>query len=319
MNDDRTIDLLTIGETMGLVVSDEVGPLTSATRLQLRIGGAESNVAIGAARLGARARWVSRLGTDGLGDRIERTIRGEGVDVVAPRDPDRPTGLMLKEHRTTTHTSVLYYRSGSAASAISADDIHDDELRAARVLHLTGITAALSSTSREAVVSLAQRARDAGCIVSYDINYRARLMSRNDAATLLRELAPAVGVLFGGLDELALVDDSIASPLDAWRAASALGVPHLVVKDGANGASAFTVDRAAHQPAYPITAIDTVGAGDAFVAGYLTALLEGVDMTACLDRGARAGALLCMVVGDWEGSPSRAELALLDVDDAVHR
>ena len=319
MTEHRPMDLLTIGETMGLLVAEETGPVTTVNTFRLRIGGSESNVAIGASRLGARVRWVSRLGADGLGDRIERTIRGEGVEVVVRRDPDAPTGLMLKERRAATHTNVSYYRGGSAAASIGADDIDDMDLRNARVLHLTGITGALSPSARDAVVQLARRGRTAGCVVSFDINFRSKLTTRENAALLLRELISSVDLLFGGLDEVSLLDASIVSAEDAWRVASTAGVSHLVVKDGANGAHAFSDDAAAYRPAYTVSVVDTVGAGDAFVAGYLTAWLEGHDMATCLDRGARSGALVCMVIGDWEGAPTHADLALFDAGDSVDR
>lgn len=316
---DRSVDLVVVGETLGLVSTVGFGPLATAHAAHIGIGGAESNVAIAAARLGAQVTWVSRLGQDGWGDKIERTLRGEGVAVVVKRDAARPTGIMVKERRTGSHTQVMYYRAGSAASAIDSSDVSTELLASSKCLHLTGITPALSVTARDAVRSIVDRAHQANTLVSFDINYRSALWSVSAAAEEFRFLLPYVDVLFGGLDELALLDPHIASASDAVAAAREWGINHLVVKDGGRGAHAFEGDESCVRPAFDIDVVDTVGAGDAFVAGYLTATLEGASLCERLERGNRAGALTCMAEGDWEGSPTRAELGMLGRTDPVRR
>ena len=304
---------------MGLVIAEDIGPMATADRARIRIGGAESNLAIAATRLGASVAWVSRLGDDGLGDKIERTLLGEGVRVVAARDSRRPTGLMLKERRTAVNTRVSYYRSVSAATTLQREDIPDGLLAESRLVHVTGITPALSVSARDTVRDLVERAHLAGIAVSMDLNYRSALWSREDAATEFRALLPHIDVLFGGVDELAIVDARITSAESAQKYLSTLGIAHLVVKHGSEGASALTEHEVAHSDAYPVPVQDTVGAGDAFVAGYLTAWLSDASIADCLDQAARAGALACTVQGDWEGAPTRAELFLLDASDPVQR
>ena len=122
-----------------------------------------------------------------------------------------------------------------------------------------------------------------------------------------------------GLDEIALLDADITDAPSAWASLRQRGVRHLVVKDGERGAHAFTEERAVFCAAVVVPVVDTVGAGDAFVAGYLTAFLSDESVGGCLDRGVRAGALACMAVGDWEGAPTTSELALLGRSDPVHR
>lgn len=313
------LDVLTVGESLGLFVTRGIGPLSSAHEADIRVGGAESNFAIACSRLGARSGWVGRLGDDGIGQAVVRTLRGEGVHVTAHRDSDRPTGIMVKERRTSMHQRVTYYRSGSAASVTMSSDVPDELLGRTRVLHLTGITSALSTTSRDAVRDLVVRARTHGVLVSYDLNYRSALWSRSDAQAEYTHLLPLVDIIFAGLDEAAIIDPRISDAPTAWESLRGRGLRHLVVKDGARGAHSFTPAGAAFREAVPVPVIDTVGAGDAFVAGFLTAMLAGQEVGKCLDRGVYAGAFACMAEGDWEGAPTLAELDLLGRADPVHR
>ncbi len=172
--------VVTVGETMVLLDAPASGRLGPA--LPVGIGGAESNVAIGLARLGVDCTWVSRVGDDALGTFVAREIRAEGVRVIATRDPAAPTGLMVKEHRGGRPSRVRYYRAGSAASRLSPADVDAvaDEIAAADVLHLTGITAALGASPLAAVERAIAVARAAGTVVSFDVNHRATLWSDAD-------------------------------------------------------------------------------------------------------------------------------------------
>lgn len=314
----RPVDILTVGESLGLIVPEEPGPLAHVDRVRLRFGGAESNVAIAAARLGARVTWVSRLGSDGLGDKIERTLRGEGVTVIAPRDAARPTGLMLKERPIAGRSRVRYYRAGSAASALSAADLPDELIASARVLHLTGITPALADGTRDAVRDAVVRARELGTLVSLDVNYRSALWSAEAARDELGRLLPFVDLLFAGLDEASLIDPSIQAPADAARLLDT-GPQQVVIKLGQEGALAVSRETSVRVAAHRVDVVDSVGAGDAFVAAYLVGLLEDRPMEQCLELAAKVGALACTVSGDWEGAPGWSDLELLDSTDPVSR
>lgn len=312
-------DIVTLGETLALFAAVQPGQLRSGAQFEFRIGGAESNVAIGLARLGASVVWIGRLGTDSFGDEIERSLRGEGVAVHAVRDPVLRTGVMVKERRTSLHQQVAYYRAGSAGSALSVHDFDDALIGAARLLHVTGITPALSDSAARAVSHAIAVARDAGVQVSLDINYRSGLWSRADARDGLGGLLPQVDLLFAGVDEAALFVDPVADPAVLARALAELGPTEVVIKTGASGATSL-VDgeiRSASPPSVPV--VDTVGAGDAFVAGYLARRLEGAGASDRLEFGCVAGAFACMAHGDWEGAPSRADIALLGFEDPVRR
>src|SRR4051795_186119 len=197
--------VVTGGETMALLDAPASGRLGGS--LPVGIGGAESNVAIGLARLGVDWGWGSRVGADGRGTYVTREIRAEGGRVVAVRDPDAPTGLMLKEHRNGRPWWVRYYRAGSAASRLSTADVDAvaDEIGAADVLHLTGITAALGASPLAAVRRAIEVAHAAGTLVSFDVNHRATLWSDEAAAPVLARLAAAADLVFAGPEEAALV------------------------------------------------------------------------------------------------------------------
>ncbi|MEV8508304.1 sugar kinase [Actinoplanes sp. NPDC051475] len=297
--------LLTFGETMGLVSADSIGPLEYARGFGFGIGGAESNVAIGVARLGLPATWIGRVGPDATGDLIARRLRAEGVDAVVIRDPSF-TGLMVKHRRTGSLLHVDYHRAGSAGSRLAPSDIPVDALRSAAIVHVTGITPALSDSARAAVFQAVETARAAGVAVSVDVNYRAKLWSRFDAGPVLRDLVSRADLVFAGPDEAALFVDG--PPVDGL---AALGPAEVVVKDGARGCTAL-IDGERHSvEALAVSVVDPVGAGDAFVAGYLADRLAGAAPAARLATAIAAGAFAVTVPGDCEGLPSRADLAAL--------
>ena len=311
--------VVTLGETMALARATEVGAFAHVGGLQLGIGGAESNVAIALTRLGIPARWIGRLGADSLGDLVVRELVAEGITVDVVRDPEAQTGLMLKERRTAASTKVWYYRAGSAGSRLTVEDIDPRHIRAASLLHITGITPALSDSAREAVHAAVGIARDAGVTVSFDLNYRSALWPYERAAAAFSELVPLCDIVFGGDDELAMVAGTSADPMEIARAVSALGPQQVIVKLGADGCVAL-VDGAEHsRVAVPVQAIDTVGAGDAFVGAYLAEYLLGESAEIRLATAVTAGAFACLVPGDWEGMPRRSELGLLGAREPVQR
>ncbi len=307
----ETADVLTLGEAM--VSFRCTGPLMQGSTLTARLAGAESNVAIGLARLGHRVRWAGRLGADPFGDLVLAQLRAEGVaveDVV--RDADRPTGLMFVESRTADLARVEYRRDRCAASALSVADVEQALAAGARLVHLTGITPALSGSCRDTVLWAARTARAAGATVSLDVNHRTRLWSREQARDCLRELAAHVDVVIASDDELDLLADGAHDEAATVAALLDAGASHVAVKRGASGATLWAGGARHDAPALPVTAVDSLGAGDAFSAGLLSGLLDGLPAQECLRRGAVLGAFAVSSHGDWEGLPRRTELHLLD-------
>ncbi|MCX6498830.1 MAG: sugar kinase [Arthrobacter sp.] len=314
-----TVDLLTLGEAM--VSLRSAGPLSAGGSLAMHVAGAESNVAVGVARLGHSVAWAGVVGADPHGEFILRQLRSEGIAVQHRVDAGRATGVMFLERRTADISRAYYYRAGSAGSTISREDVDRAFAAGPRALHLTGITAALSPEARRTVEYAAARGAAEGLLVSLDVNYRSKLWSRDEARAVLTPLARHAVVLIASDDELGLVAagpeaDAARAGTDAAELAMAAelldrGVREVVVKRGAAGAGVHTAAGRWEAPAVRVTSIDTVGAGDAFTAGYLSALLDGGDVAARLQRGTLAGAFAVSTAGDCEGLPSAAELALL--------
>ncbi|MES9604838.1 PfkB family carbohydrate kinase [Actinomadura sp. NPDC000929] len=304
-------DLVTFGETMARLENPAVGPMRHARSLDLGIGGAESNTAIGLARLGGSAAWFGRVGDDEFGRLITTALAGEGVRLDhTVVDGTAPTALLFKERRSGTLTRVQYYRTGSAGSRLRPSDVPHDLIRAARVLHVTGITAAISDTARQALDDAVETARNAGVPVSLDLNYRSALWTPAEAGERLHPLVKRADLVFATEQEARLVVSG-GDPAALATALAALGPRDVLVKRGAAGAVAFCEGRLHVQPAHRVPVVDPVGAGDAFAAGYLAEFVRGLPVAARLATATAAGAYAVTVRGDWEGLPSRTDLELL--------
>ena len=303
--------VVTAGETMVLVVPPSPGRLRHAASVQLSIGGAESNVAIGLSRLGVPASWVSALGEDEPGELVLHRVRAEGVDTSAVRRvPDRPTGLYLREE-VGGAVRVHYYRRGSAASALAPGAFDPGVLEGAGFLHLTGITGALSPECAQFLPWAARTARAAGVRVSYDVNYRSRLWGPEAAREVTEAMLPLVDVLLVGNEEARVLwgwDEDTC--LDRLAGA---GPGEVVLKLGARGCAASLDGARLTSPGFPARQVDPIGAGDAFAAGYLAATLWGLPPDQRLRTANAMGAFCVQNLGDYEGLPSRRELtAFLD-------
>jgi 2-dehydro-3-deoxygluconokinase len=321
-------EVVTFGESMIVLNPSVAGPMRYVHTFHRSLAGAESNLAIGMARLGRSCGWFSRVGDDEFGRYATSTLRGEQVDVSRVMvDGEAPTGIYFKELRAAGDPAVYYYRRGSAASRLSPDDLDLDYIRQARLLHITGITPALSQSCRLTVMAAIEAAGDAGVPISFDPNYRSRLWSREEAGTVFRDIARRVDILLPGRSEVDLVlplsrptgNPAVAlttpaSPAVALAQALLETGPSLVVlKLGPEGAAFAQRDatgqvHAETMAGFPLPAVDSIGAGDAFDAAFLDGWLGGRDIAAAVKRACAAGALATQVIGDWEGMPDEAAL-----------
>ncbi|SDS00742.1 sugar kinase [Microterricola viridarii] len=276
-------EALCIGETMVMLVPEPGEPLAHAESVATHIGGAESNVASGLASLGIGAEWFSRLGADPLAARILGELQARGVDTRGvTTDPSRPTGLYLKDHGSGS-SRVYYYRAGSAASALGPADLDALALESRRLVHVSGITAALSD-SCDALLQriLVERAAAITAAVSFDVNYRPALWGIAEAAPRLLELARAADLVIVGRDEA----ETLWGTTDAASVRALIpDAAQLVVKDAEFGATQFDAHGASYVPALRVDVVEAVGAGDAFAAGYLAAWLSGTDTATALRLG----------------------------------
>ena len=298
--------VITAGETMVLGVPARPGRLRHAPSLELKIGGAESKLAIALARLGVPAGWVSFLGEDEPGQLVLDRVRGEGVDTsLVRRLRDHPTGLYLREH-VGQAARVYYYRRGSAASAMAPGAFDPGYLESAEFLHLTGITPSLSAGCRDFVIWAAGEARERATRVSFDVNYRSKLWSPEEARAFTEELLPRVDLLFAGDEEARALWGSDDEEL--LRELAGMGPQELVLKKGKEGSVVVLGDEVLEQPAFSVLEVDPVGAGDAFDAGYLAGHLWGMDPKRRLRVANAMGALSVATLGDYEGLPDKEEL-----------
>jgi 2-dehydro-3-deoxygluconokinase len=304
-----TTRVIAAGETMLLGLTPRPGLLRHAHALELRVGGAESNVTIALSRLGVPSGWAGFLGADEAGQLVLDRVRGEGVDTSRVRRVEGyPTGLYLRDS-VGTKVRVHYYRARSAASHMAPGAFDADYLLGADFLHLTGITPALSETCADFVRWAAREARARGVRVSFDVNYRSKLWQPGAARDFAEELLPEVDLLFAGDDEaLALWGaggEGLARRLAAAHPSDAFEV---VLKEGARGSSALVGGRFVREGGFGVPEVDPVGAGDAHVAGYLAGSLWGLGVGKRLRLANAMGAYSVMTLGDYEGLPDAAEV-----------
>ncbi|UVS78978.1 2-dehydro-3-deoxygluconokinase [Actinokineospora sp. UTMC 2448] len=262
-----TPEVLCLGESMAVFVPGEDGPADQVRTWVRDVGGAESNVACALAGLGVPTGWVSAVGDDPFGRAVVAAVAAAGVDVSGVAvDPTRPTGVYIKE-ANASGSPMRYYRFGSAASDMGPDVLDRVDVAAARLVHLTGITAALSPRCRALIEAVLDRAPR----VSFDVNWRPALWD-SGAPDVLRGLAARADIVLVGADEAEALW-GVSDPADVREL---LPEPTtLVVKQGSLGATLIEAGEAVFEPALRVDVVEPVGAGDAFAAGFLAATLAG--------------------------------------------
>jgi 2-dehydro-3-deoxygluconokinase len=292
------MDVLCLGESMIVLAPAAAGPLRGAVDLHMGVAGAESNVAVALAQLGAHAAWCGKVGDDPLGQRIRDVLDAAGVDCSGVQtDPERPTGVYFKDPGPDG-TRVHYYRRGSAASTMGPG--HLTGARPPRILHLSGITPVLSDSCAALVDQLLADRALAPALVSFDVNYRPALWPVSEAGPVLARLAGAADIAFVGLDEAQTLW-GVTTADDVRDLLPDAGV--LVVKDGGEGVTAFEGTERRYSPAEPVDVIEPVGAGDAFAAGFLYGRLHNASLEASMRLGHRLAAGALQTVGDLAPPP----------------
>ena len=311
MHPDMHHDVVTLGEALVLMAADQPGPLATVQSFTAYTAGAETNVAVGLARLGLRVGWASRLGDDAYGQQLLQAFTREGIDCqqVAMVAGER-TGFMYKGRVDDgSDPPIDYHRQGSAASQMSPQDLDMDWFAHARHLHVTGVFPALSNNTLAATRLSMQTMREQGRTISFDPNLRPALWS--DAAQMrdtLNDLAAQADWVLPGLDEGRQLTGQ-ATPEAIAHFYVQAGASHVVVKLGADGAYYQGPDACGYVSAYPVThVVDTVGAGDAFAVGVISGLLEQLPLPKAVQRAAWIGARAVQVRGDTEGLPTRDAL-----------
>ena len=311
----HALDVVTYGEAMAMFVAEQTGDLAAVAHFTRRLAGAETNVAIGLARLGLKVGWLSRVGDDSFGRFIRASVQAEGVDcsrVVTVAG--QSSAFLLKEKAENgADPLVEYFRKGSAASRLAPEHFDPAYFLSARHLHATGVAAALSATSLAFAGQALDFMREHGRTVSFDPNLRPTLW-------------PSQAVMVEQINRLAAKADWVLPGLGEGKILTGHDLPHdiagfylqqgarlVVIKLGAEGAYYRTAegDSGVVPGERVANVVDTVGAGDGFAAGLVSALLEGLPLAQAVRRGNRVGAFAIQVAGDMEGLPTRAQLDAL--------
>ena len=309
----NALDVITIGEAMAMFVATEPGELAEADAFIKRVAGAELNVATGLARLGLNVSWVSRVGSDSFGRFVLSSLDKERINSESVTVDDRyPTGFQLKSRAENgTDPIVEYFRKGSAASHLSRDDFDAATFTRARHLHLSGVAAALSPSAYDLLDHAASTMKAQGKTISFDPNLRPVLWkSEAEMVEKLNRLAFQADWVLPGLKEAATLTGQ-STPEGMADFYLAQGVKAVVIKTGADGAWFKTAagEQGAVAAVRVDNVVDTVGAGDGFAVGVISALLEGKTFPQAVARGNKIGSLAIQVPGDSEGLPTRAQLA----------
>ena len=303
-------DVLLFGEPMAMFVADQPGPFVKVDHYTRMLAGAEVNVAIGLTRLGWHAAYITRLGEDPFGYYIQDKLREAGIEGMIRFDPTYPTGFQLKSKAESGDPEVFYFRKNSAASHLSAADIDAAVFSQAKHLHITGIPPALSESCREATFYMISMARERGMSISFDPNLRPSLWrSEDEMIETINRIAEKVDIVLPGIHEGKILTGlSEAEEIADFYLRK--GADTVFVKCGGNGAYYADKDQKGMAEGFAVEKIvDTVGAGDGFAVGVISAYLEGLGIKEQAARGNAIGAMQLMVKGDNEGLPTREQLS----------
>jgi len=304
------IEVLTIGEPMGLLVADEIKPLEQVEHFTRYVCGAEVNFAVGMARLGHKVAYVSKIGNDPFGKHIKNFLVENKIDNrYVGFDEEHMTGMQLKAKVASGDPEVVNFRKNTAFANLSLVDIKDIDWSTIKHLHVTGIPPALSSSCRNTIYALVEAAKKKQVRISFDPNLRLALWKdKAEMVEVINALAIQANIVLPGISEGKILTGS-DDPETIADFYLKQGVEAVIVKVGSKGAFVKTKAAKFMIPAFKVDhVVDTVGAGDGFAVGVVSALLEGQKLQEAVTRGAAIGALAVMSPGDNEGLPTVAGL-----------
>ena len=303
-------ELITLGEAMVVFIAENEGEFTDIHNFSKGIAGAELNVSIGLSRLGHKVSYITRLGNDVFGSYIADVIKKEDIlsDNVI-RDSKHITGFYFKTKVIDGDPAVHYFRKNSAGSRLTREDIEAADFSGAKILHITGITAALSLDSLDAVYAAIHKARKNNMLITLDPNIRVQLWkSEEQMVEVLNDIASKCDVVLPGIKEGKILTGKHTKEeiADFYLA---LGAKAIIIKDGASGSYLKTLTEEKVVPGFQVKCVvDTVGAGDGFATGVLSGLLDGESYESAMIKGNAIGALMVTSKEDNAILPTREEL-----------
>jgi len=303
-------DLFTFGEALSVFISTDTESVMSANNYQRVTAGAEANVAVAVSRLGLKAQFFSRFGTDQLGSVMIKDIESEGVDVSLIKRVSAFSAAMVRNPGRTEPVEISYLRKGSAASTIEPLDILDSYISSARWVHTTGITCAISKTGADTVKVALDKARALEVKSSFDLNLRRKLWSESEAKVVLEPLASNVELLIGGEDEYQAIF-GFSDVKKVLADANIRGCKIAVMTKG-DQILRYSINGEYGEITPPkVISVDPVGSGDAFTGGTIAGLLSGLSPEKALTQGSICGASVASMFGDWTGIP-RGKAGVVD-------
>ncbi|WP_343902734.1 sugar kinase [Arthrobacter rhombi] len=305
----QTLDVVGVGEAMLLLQAPPPQELSSAEALEVHVAGAEFNTCAAVARFGGNTALLTRVGDDPPGRRILSEMSNMGISTnLCAVDPVNPSGIFLRETPMDGSRKVTYYRKGSAASQMTESDAHRlSELPTPRALLLSGLTAALGRGPRRLLEQLAHEAANKNIAVIVDANLRPGLGNLDETLQMLHSVLPLTDLLVLGDDESEALFDS-SDPTLVLASADQAGVGETVLKGGSRGCWYLDEDGVlAHQGPLAEAIVDTVGAGDAFLGGYIAGRLSGANRKLSVELGSRTAGAVIAAPGDTCGLPAVSE------------
>jgi len=307
-----SFDLFTFGEVLSVFITADTESVMSARNYERVTAGAEANVAVAISRLGLKAQYFSRFGTDQLGSVMINDIKSEGVDVSAVKRVSSFSAAMVRNPGKSAPVEISYLRKGSAASTIEPTDIPETFISSSRWLHTTGITCAISKTGADTVKFALGRARERRVKSSFDLNIRRKLWSESEAKAVLEPLATDIELLIGGEDEYQVVF-GLTDAKKVLAEANNRGCKIAVMTKGSQ-VLRYSIDGEFDQFTPPkVVSVDPVGSGDAFTGGTIAGLLSGMNPFQALTQGSICGASVASMFGDWTGIP-KGKFGVVDSD-----
>ncbi|MBD7911310.1 sugar kinase [Clostridium cibarium] len=298
------LDVITVGDAMIAMCPKQKGPIIFCNTFERKLGGAELNVAIGCARLGLRSGWISRLGNDDFGKYILKAVRAEGIDMSEVKlVDDYPTSVYFREVLADGSSRSFYYREKSPTSTLKTEELNEEYFKNAKILHITGVFPSINKNNQNVILESVRLAKKYNLTVSFDPNIRLKMWTKEEAKSFIEKLLPDVDILLIGDEEVELLLGGI-NINDAIKTFHNYGIEKVIVKKGSKGAVGSDGERIYEVDAIkPRALVDTVGAGDGFAAGFLTAVLEKKPLNECVQFANAVGSLVVGVEGDNEGLP----------------
>ncbi|MEH7546033.1 MULTISPECIES: sugar kinase [Bacillaceae] len=306
----KQLDVVTFGEAMTMFIANQPGALHEVSQFTRELAGAETNVAIGLARLGLSAGWASKLGNDAFGRFVLDRLKNENVNIDHVWfDDEYPTGFQLKSKVLEGDPEVQYFRKGSAASHLNIADFKEEYFLAAKHMHMTGIPLAISEEAREFANHALAFMKKNGRTVSFDTNLRPSLWSsQEEMVKHINEAAFQADYVLPGIAEGEILT-GFNDPRDIASFYLDKGVKLVVIKLGGAGAFYKTTSEEGTVPGFKVKKIiDTVGAGDGFAVGVISGLLDGLNIKEAVIRGNAIGSLAVQAPGDNDGYPTKDKL-----------